>query len=120
MANQTTSETINTTAVLALTKCLQQGACRRHAIVVAREELMEKLSMTRDAAELACWRVMAEMEAGGLAGGNFIDLSNSTSHLLVLRTPQQKILFTLRDLLALAELHREPAASSELLKPTIH
>ena len=111
---------INTTAVIALTRCLQEGDSRRTAIVKARDELMKKLDMTRDSAELACWRVMAELETRKVPQGHSIDLTASTTQLLVIKSPDKKLVFTLSDLLDLHKLHGESAADTDQLKPTIH
>lgn len=111
---------INTTAVIALTNCLQQGFSRRSAIIKTRDELMKKLDMTRDSAELACWRVMAELETRKVPHGHSIDIGASTAQLLVIKTPDKKLVFTLSDLLDLHKLHGESAAETDQLKPTIH
>lgn len=119
MSNATEMQ-INTTAVITLTRCLQQGANRRQAIILARDELINTLELSRDTAELACWRVMAELESRSIPAGHGIDIGNTTSHLLVIRTPNHKLVFTLADLLGLHERHGETAQHVEQLKPTLH
>lgn len=111
---------INTSAVIALTRRLQEKKNRRQCILEARDELMEKLQMTRDAAELACWRVLAELEARNIPAGHGIDVANSTAQMLVVKTPDRKLIFTLADLLGLHNLHGETPADTDQLKPTIH
>jgi hypothetical protein len=111
---------INTSAVIALTRRLQEKKPRRQCITEARDELMKKLDMTRDAAELACWRVLAELEARSIPAGHGIDIANSTAQMLVVKTPDRKLIFTLGDLLGVHDLYGETPADTDQLKPTLH
>ncbi|MDZ4263889.1 MAG: hypothetical protein U1B30_16370 [Pseudomonadota bacterium] len=112
---------VNTSAVIALTRRMQEQKSRRQCITEARDELMRKHEMTRDSAELACWRVMAELETRKVPHGHSIDIGASTSQLLVIKTPDKKLVFTLSDLLDLHKLHGESAADTDQLKPiTFH
>lgn len=47
---------------------------------------MSKHEITRDSAELICWRVLAELESKNNPKGHCIDIANSTAHLLVVKT----------------------------------
>ncbi|WP_039917610.1 hypothetical protein [Cellvibrio mixtus] len=111
---------INTSAVIALTRRLQEKKPRRQCITESRDELMAKLEMTRDAAELACWRVLAELESRNIPKGHCIDIANSTSQLLIVKTPNKKLVFTLGDLLGLHDQHGESDAETEQLKVVTH
>lgn len=111
---------INTSAVIALTRRLQEKKPRRQCITEARDELMAKLEMTRDAAELACWRVLSELEARNIPKGHCIDIANSTAQLLVVKTPDKKLVFTLGDLLGLHDQYGESDAETEQLKIVTH
>ena len=117
---QATLTQINTSAVIALTRRLQEKKPRRQCITEARDELMAKLEMTRDAAELACWRVLAELESRNIPKGHCIDIANSTAQLLIVKTPDKKLVFTLGDLLGLHEHHGESDAETDQVKPIIH
>ena len=111
---------VNTSAVIALTRRLQEKKTRRQCITEARDELMAKLDMTRDATELACWRVLAELESKKIPKGHCIDIGNSTPQLLVVRTPDKKLVFTLSDLLGLHDTHGESDADTEQVKVITH
>lgn len=109
------SNQVNTSAVIALTRCIQEKKPRHQCITESRDELMTKLDMTRDAAELACWRVLAELETKQIPKGHCIDINNSTAHLLVVKTPDKKMVFTLADLLG---LHAHQGDSDTEIVPT--
>lgn len=111
---------INTSAVIALTRRLQERKPRRQCITEARDELIEKLQMTRDSAELACWRVLAELESKNSPKGHCIDIANSTAHLLVVRTPSKKLVFTISDLLGLHDQLGESDAETDHVKVITH
>jgi hypothetical protein len=111
---------INTSAVIALTRRLQEKKPRRQCITESRDELMATLEITRDAAELACWRVLAELEARSIPAGHGIDIANSTAQMLVVKTPDRKLIFTLGDLLGLHNMYGETTTDTDQLKPTIH
>ena len=111
---------INTIAVIALTKAMREGANRRQAILLARATVMATQDINRDAAELACWRAMADLEATKVPPGHSIDIAASNSQLLVIRTPEQKLVFTLADLIGLHSQHGEKRIDTEVIKPTIH
>lgn len=111
---------VNTSAVIALTRRLQEMKPRRQCITESRDELMSKLEITRDAAELACWRVLAELESKNTPKGHCIDIGNSTAHLLVVKTPDKKLVFTLGDLLGLHGQHGESDAETEQVKVITH
>jgi len=111
---------INTGAAIALTRRLQEKKPRRQCITEARDEIMEKLQMTRDSAELACWRVLAELESRNTPKGHCIDIVNSTAHLLVVKTPAKKLVFTLGDLLGLHDQLGESDADTDQVKVITH
>lgn len=111
---------INTTAVVALTRFMQEKRPRRECILKARDELMNKLAMTRESAELACWRVLAELESRKLPAGHYIDTANSTAQLLIIKSPNKNMVFTLGDLLGLHDQYGETNADTDQLKPTLH
>lgn len=111
---------INTSAVIALTRCLQEKKPRRVCIAESRNELMDKLQMTSDSAELACWRVLAELEAKQIPRGHSIDIGNSTPHLLVMKTPTRKLVFTIGDLIGLHHQYGESDADIDHIKVVTH
>lgn len=107
-------------AMVTLAKCLAEGKTRREAISLCREHLVQHCAMRRESAELLAWQTIADMEHCRETVGHFIDTNESTANLLVIRTPQQKLVFTLRDLVRVHEHHRESAAEADLVKPTLH
>lgn len=114
------STQVNTSAVIALTRRLQEKKPRRQCITEARDELMSKHEITRDSAELICWRVLAELESKNNPKGHCIDIANSTAHLLVVKTPTKKLVFTLGDLLGLHDQLGESDADTDQVKVTTH
>lgn len=111
---------INTTAVVALTRFMQEKWPRRECILKARDELMNKLAMTRDSAELACWRIFAELETRKIPAGHYIDIANSTAQLIVIKSPNKNLVFTLSDLLEISEQLNETIPEPYQQKPTLH
>ena len=111
---------VNTSAVQILTRLLQENTPRRQCIITARNELMTKLELTRDAAELACWRTLAELESRNIPAGHYIDLTNSTQQLLIVKTPIAKMVFTLADLLGFHNLHTATTSNSDQAKIVYH
>lgn len=102
---------------------LQAGATRREAILYARDQLMKRHDINRSDCELICWKTYADRIAAAVPSGTAIDLQQSNNNLVVVRTPQQKIIFTLYDLLVLAnEAHnRETKATVDsVITATIH
>lgn len=111
---------INTSAVIAITRRLQEKKPRRQCITESRDEIMEKLAITRDTAELACWRVLAELESRSIPKGHCIDIASSTAQLLIVKAPDKKLVFTLGDLLSLHEQYGESNAETEQIKVVTH
>lgn len=111
---------ISTSAVQIITRLLQAKTPRRQCIIAARDELMKKLELTRETAELACWRTLAELESRNIPSGHYIDLANSTPQLLVVKSPATKMVFTLADLLGFHNLHGETAHDSDQVKIVYH
>lgn len=82
---------------------LLNGVKRREAIRNTRDTLMAYYDITRSDCELICWKTYSNYLTAAVHQGCYIDFSKSSSNLLVIRTPQQKIIFTLFDLLKIAE-----------------
>lgn len=117
--------TIEIDARHVLRERLAAGDSRRQAIVHTRDRLMALYDITRSDCELLCWKAFANYTAAAVPTGTFIDLSQSSSNLLVIRTPQQKIIFTLFDLMVFAQESQNPertleSAAESVITATVH
>lgn len=106
-----------------LNEQLNAGATRRNAIIYTRDQLMKIYEISRSDCELICWKSYSNRLAAAVPMGTYIDLSQTCSNLLVVRTPHQKIIFTLFDLLVFAQEAQSrdtKATVNSVITETIH
>ncbi|MGD8174813.1 hypothetical protein [Marinimicrobium sp. ARAG 43.8] len=99
---------------------MRRHSNRRQVVARCRDGLIQMAGIPRERAELLAWRALADWESQQVPAGHFIDTAATTDNLLVIRTPAQSVVLTLRDLLDGLQQSQPSTPGRTDGKPTLH